>query len=158
MTPVAAKTGMLLSKRLFGTGTEKMDFINVPTTVFTPIEYGCIGYTEADAKKKFGDDNVSTFHTQFQPLEWQYTEKRDKDYNCYVKVLVNHADNDRVVGFHMLSPHAGEITQGVGIGFKMGMTKQHLDSVIGIHPTIAEEFTMLTKTKEANPDAQKSGC
>ena len=50
LTPVAIKAGMLLSKRLFGGGTEKMDYVNVPTSVFTPIEYGSVGYSEEDAK------------------------------------------------------------------------------------------------------------
>jgi thioredoxin reductase (NADPH) len=50
LTPVAIKAGMLLSKRLFAGGTAKMDYISVPTTVFTPLEYGCCGYDEEAAK------------------------------------------------------------------------------------------------------------
>jgi len=50
LTPVAIKAGMLLSKRLFAGATAKMDYINVPTTVFTPLEYGCCGYDEEAAK------------------------------------------------------------------------------------------------------------
>lgn len=70
LTPVAIKAGMLLSKRLFEGKTDKMDYDNVPTTVFTPIEYGCCGPTEEDAKKTYGAENIKTFHTEFQPLEW----------------------------------------------------------------------------------------
>jgi len=70
LTPVAIRAGMLLSKRLFSGSQELMDYINVPTTVFTPLEYGCCGYSEEDAKTKFGADNVATYHTEFQPLEW----------------------------------------------------------------------------------------
>jgi thioredoxin reductase (NADPH) len=29
---------------------------------------------------------------------------------CYVKVLVNKADNEKVVGFHICAPNAGEVT------------------------------------------------
>lgn len=50
LTPVAIKAGKLLSQRLFGGGTEKMDYVNVPTTVFTPLEYGCCGLDEEAAK------------------------------------------------------------------------------------------------------------
>jgi thioredoxin reductase (NADPH) len=53
---------MLLSKRLFAGATEKMDYINVPTTVFTPLEYGCCGYSEEDAKEKYGAENIKTYH------------------------------------------------------------------------------------------------
>jgi len=77
---------------------------------------------------------------------------------AYVKVLVNRTDNDRVVGFHICAPNAGEITQGVGIGFKCGMTKQQMDSVVGIHPTVAEDCIGLHMTKEENPDATKTAC
>ena len=77
---------------------------------------------------------------------------------AYTKVLVNRADNNRVVGFHICSPNAGEITQGVAIGYKCGMTKEQMDSVVGIHPTCAEDCIGLTITKEENPDAEKTGC
>jgi len=159
LTPVAIKTGALLAARLCGKGTELMDYDSVPTTVFTPLEYGTVGLTEEQAKAKFGAENISTFHTKFKPLEWAVdkfvTEGRR---TAYVKVLVNKADSDRVVGFHVCAPNAGEITQGVAIGFKCGMTKQQLDSVVGIHPTAAEDCIGLHLTKEENPDATKTGC
>lgn len=135
-----------------------MDYVNVPTTVFTPIEYGCCGLDEEQAKAKYGAENISTYHTQFQPLEWQYNKQRPEGCDCYVKVLVNKTDNNRVVGFHILSPNAGEITQGLGIAMKCGMTKEQLDSCVGIHPTIAEDVIGLKFTKEENPDVQKSSC
>lgn len=31
-----------------------MSYENVATTVFTPLEYGCIGLCEEDALKKYG--------------------------------------------------------------------------------------------------------
>lgn len=159
LTPTAIKAGALLAKRLFHGATELMDYTNVPTTVFTPLEYGSCGLTEEDAKNKFGAENIATYHTQFKPLEWSYDKTvAEGKRTCYTKVLVNKADSNRVVGFHICSPNAGEITQGVGIGFKCGFTKEQLDSVVGIHPTVAEEVIGLKWTKEEKPDASKSGC
>jgi thioredoxin reductase (NADPH) len=43
-----------------------------------------------------------------------------------------------VVGFHVLGPNAGEITQGFAIGLKLGAKKSDFSSLIGIHPTSAE--------------------
>lgn len=159
LTPVAIKSGALLARRLANRGTELMNYELVPTTVFTPIEYGTIGLTEDEAKERFGADNISTFHTKFQPLEWA-TDKfiTDGKRTAYTKILVNKADSNRVVGFHICAPNAGEITQGLGVGFKMGMTKEDLDSVVGIHPTCAEDVIGLEFTKEENPDATKTGC
>lgn len=157
LTPVAIKAGKFLSQRLFANGTEKMDYVNVPTTVFTPIEYGCCGPSEEEAQQTYGAENISTFHTSFQPLEWQYNKERPEGTNCYVKVLVNKL-TDKVVGFHILTPNAGEITQGLAVAMKCGMTKAQLDSCVGIHPTIAEDLIGLDKTKEIDGNVEKGGC
>jgi pyruvate/2-oxoglutarate dehydrogenase complex dihydrolipoamide dehydrogenase (E3) component len=65
LTPVAIKAGRLLSQRLFAGKTELMDYVNVPTCVFTPLEYGAVGYSEADAKAKFEPENILTYHVKF---------------------------------------------------------------------------------------------
>lgn len=41
----------------------------VPTTVFTPLEYGCVGMSEEEAREVFGDQNVIVYHNSFKPLE-----------------------------------------------------------------------------------------
>jgi len=58
----------------------------------------------------------------------------------------------------MLAPNAGEVTQGLGIAMKCGVTKAIVNATVGIHPTIAEEVCGLNLTKEENPDAKKTGC
>merc|ERR1719399_945504 len=76
LTPVAIQAGKLLAKRLYGASTETMSYQNVPTTVYTPLEYGCVGYTEEEAEKTFGAGGINptkgieVFHTYFKPLEW----------------------------------------------------------------------------------------
>ena len=39
---------------------------------------------------------------------------------CFMKVICNRLDQERVVGFHVVSPHAGEITQGVAVAMRYG--------------------------------------
>lgn len=46
LTPTAILSGKLLAGRLLNVHSETMSWTNVPTCVFTPIEYGCIGMTE----------------------------------------------------------------------------------------------------------------
>lgn len=43
-----------------------------------------------------------------------------------------------MVGFHVLGPNAGEITQGFALGVRLGAKKSDFDDLIGIHPTTAE--------------------
>jgi hypothetical protein len=42
--------------RLFGGATEQMDYASVATTVFTPLEYGCVGLSEEKATDELGAD------------------------------------------------------------------------------------------------------
>lgn len=43
LTPVAIHAGRLLARRLFGNSSVNMDYENVATTVFSPLEYGAVG-------------------------------------------------------------------------------------------------------------------
>lgn len=49
LTPTAIMAGKLLVERLFAGKTRLMNYKMIATTVFTPLEYGCIGYAEEDA-------------------------------------------------------------------------------------------------------------
>jgi len=136
LTPTAIQAGRLLAKRLFGGGTLKMDYDNVPTTVFTPLEYGAIGLSEESAVEKYGENDIEVYHTNYQPLEWTVPHREENV--CYAKLICVRSQNDRVVGFHVAGPNAGEITQGFTLGLKLGATKADFDNAVGIHPTCAE--------------------
>lgn len=156
LTPVAIQAGQLLSKRIFAKADVKMDYMNVATTVFTPIEYGAIGFSEEEALAKFGEENIEVFHQNFWPLEWTVAH-RPHDL-CYAKLICNKKDNLRVVGLHVAGPNAGEITQGYAIAFKLRATKADFNNTIGIHPTNSETFTTMNITKASGDDIAGGGC
>jgi pyruvate/2-oxoglutarate dehydrogenase complex dihydrolipoamide dehydrogenase (E3) component len=62
----------------------------------------------------------------------------ENENTCYLKLVTDKSQNEKVLGFHILAPNAGEITQGIALAIKKGITKQDLDDTVGIHPTIAE--------------------
>ena len=157
LTPPAIMGGRLLAERLFNKGTQLMDYSNIATTVFTALEYGCIGLSEESAKEKFGEDNIEIYHTHFKPLEWNFNWEHE-DNSCYTKIIVDKKDEERVVGFHYIGPHAGEVTQGYAVAMKMGAKWKDFKRTVGIHPTCAEEIVGLDKTKRKDPDAMKTGC
>lgn len=55
LTPVAIQAGVRLARRLAGVASEEMDYAGVPTTVFTPLEYSCVGLSEEDAIEAHGE-------------------------------------------------------------------------------------------------------
>uniref|UniRef100_A0A8C9TRP9 Thioredoxin reductase 1, cytoplasmic n=2 Tax=Scleropages formosus TaxID=113540 RepID=A0A8C9TRP9_SCLFO len=148
LTPVAVQAGRLLARRLYGRQRTKCDYINVPTMLFTSMEYGACGVSEERASQMYGEENIEVYHSNFWPLEWT-VPGRDK-YACYAKVICHIPDSERVVGVHVLGPNAGEIVQGFAVALRCGLTKEQLDSTIGIHPVCAEVLTDLTVTQRAS--------
>jgi len=159
LTPVAIQAGVLLSRRLFGNSLsrEYIDYRNVCTTVFTPIEYGTVGFSEEDALEAFGNENIEVYHKNFLPLEWSLTESRSNNY-AFTKVIVDKSDNDKVIGLHFLGPNAGEVVQGYGVALKKGITFPELQETVGIHPTNAEEVVTLKISKSSGINAKAAGC
>ncbi|XP_051552691.1 thioredoxin reductase 2, tandem duplicate 2 isoform X1 [Myxocyprinus asiaticus] len=156
LTPTAIKAGKLLARRLEGHSTELMNYDNVATTVFTPLEYGCVGLSEEDAEKRYGKDQIEVYHAFYKPLEFTVPE-RDAS-QCYIKVVCLREGEQRVLGLHFTGPNAGEVTQGFSLGFQCGLTYAHLRNTVGIHPTCAEELTKVNITKRSGLDATVTGC
>jgi len=156
LTPVAIQAGKLLAQRLYGGQSSLMDYSKVATTVYTPLEYGAVGLSEEDAIKVYGAENIEVYHSYFKPLEWTLPHRGDNA--CYAKLVCHIPDSMRVLGFHVCGPNAGEMTQGFAVAVKCGATKADFDSTVGIHPTTAEEFTVLSATKRSGQSAEKKGC
>ena len=139
LTPVALAEAMVVVDTLFGEGPRALDYEYTPTAVFTHPNIGTCGYTEAEARMKFGQ--VRVFSSEFRPLRHTLSESKER---TFMKLIVDRA-SDRVVGLHMVGSDAGEIVQGFAVAMRAGATKAVFDSTIGIHPTAAEEFVTMRK-------------
>jgi thioredoxin reductase (NADPH) len=154
---VAIQAGMLLANRLFGNSNEPMDYNSICTTVFTPIEYSCVGVSEDDALSKYGADSIEVYHREFVPLEWSMSLSRGH-HSSFAKIIVDKTPNENVLGIHYVGPHAGEVMQGYGVAMKMGLSYKQLIDTVGIHPTSSEEIVGLSITKSSGEDAAAGGC
>ncbi len=143
LTPVAIHEGMCLAATLFDGRPTAPVHENVPSAVFSQPPIGCVGLTEEQARRRFGE--VDVYRTTFRELKHTLSGRAER---TLMKLVVD-AASDRVVGAHMVGDHAGEIIQGVAIALVCGATKAHFDATIGIHPTSAEEF--VTLREKASP-------
>ncbi|KHJ49474.1 pyridine nucleotide-disulfide oxidoreductase, dimerization domain protein [Trichuris suis] len=141
LTPVAIRSGKLLARRLFGGSKELMDYDRVPTTVFTPIEYSCVGLPEEVAIQKFGDSEIER-----------------KGEKCYIKVICKRSSPNHVLGVHYCGPNAGEVMQGFAVAMRCNLTVDQLLGTVGIHPTCAEELVKLRITKRSGKSPSVTGC
>ena len=138
LTPVALAEGMAVARRLFKPDEYRpLDYRMIPTAVFSLPNIGTVGLSEEQAIE--AGHQVKVFESRFRPMKLTLTENPER---TLMKLVVD-ADNDRVLGCHMVGPEAGEIVQGLAIALKAGATKQIFDETIGVHPSAAEEFVTL---------------
>lgn len=116
LTPVAIHAGRLLARRLFGGSKIEMDYTNVATTVFSPLEYGSVGLSEEAAVEKYGDDNIEIYHAYYKPTEFFIPQKSIA--HCYLKVIAQRTGEQKVLGMHFIGPQAGEVIQGFAAAVK----------------------------------------
>ena len=70
----------------------------------------------------------------------------------FIYVFIHFAlPQERVIGFHVLGPNAGEMTQGYAVAMRKGATKEDFDATIGIHPTCSEVQKSLTHSTVGVP-------
>jgi glutathione reductase (NADPH) len=147
LTPVALGEAMVVVDHLLGAAAGKaprsMSYDFIPTAVFTHPNIGTVGFTEAQARERFGA--VRVFKSEFKALMHTLSGSSER---TFMKLLVDEA-TDRVVGLHMVGAEAGEIVQGFAVAMKAGATKAVFDSTIGIHPTAAEEFVTMREPVKA---------
>ncbi|HCZ16398.1 MAG TPA: glutathione-disulfide reductase [Candidatus Accumulibacter sp.] len=137
LTPVALAEGMSFARRQFGGLENAVDYDFIPTAVFCQPNIGTVGFTEDEARARFGP--IRLFKSTFKPMKHTISGRDEK---TFMKLIVDQA-SDRVVGAHMMGPDAGEIMQGIAIAMRAGATKALFDTTIGIHPTAAEEFVSM---------------
>lgn len=152
LTPVALAEGHALADTLFGGRPRRVGYEFVPTAVFSQPSLGTVGLTEAQARARLGA--VDIYKTSFRPM--LHTLSR-RDERTLMKLVVERA-SQRVVGLHMVGPHAGETVQGFAVALNAGATKADFDRTIGIHPTAAEEFVTM-RTREPDPaEPRRARC
>lgn len=142
LTPIALAQGMAFVDTHFKKKPRVLDYANIATAVFSQPNIATVGLSEELAKQRY--PKIAIFESEFKHLRHTLS---GSDERTYMKLVVDET-SDKVLGIHMLGAEAGEIIQGLAAAMKAGITKEQLDSTIGIHPTAAEEFvTMREKAR-----------
>ena len=138
LTPVAIEEAMAFVNTVYGGEPTAMDYVNVPSAVFSQPPVGTVGLTEDQARERGA---IDVYMSNFRPMKYTLS---DRDESSMMKIIVDRA-SDRVLGCHMVGVDAPEIIQGISIALKAGATKAQFDATVGIHPTAAEEFVTTHK-------------
>ncbi len=139
LTPAAIAAGQRLSDRLFGGKPDsKLDYNDIPTVVFSHPPIATVGLSEAEARRRYGDQ-VKCHVKRFTNLYYAVT--RTKPFTAMK--LVTLLPDERVLGIHVIGLGADELIQGFAVALRMGAKKADLDCTVAIHPTAAEELVTM---------------
>jgi dihydrolipoamide dehydrogenase len=128
---VAAREGIVAAENAMG---EKalMDYRAVPGVIFTMPEVGNVGLSETQARE--AGLPVRTDKVLFRNLGKPHVMG---EIAGEVK-MVSHAENGRVLGVHVVGPHASDLIAEGTLAVQLGCTARELAETIHAHPTLAE--------------------
>ncbi len=109
----------------------------VPFCMFTDPPLARVGLSEAEAHRRGIGVRVAKLPMRAVLRTWTISESRG-----FMKALVD-SHGDRILGFTMLGPEAGEVMAAVQTAMLAGLPYTGLRDAILTHPTMAEGLTTL---------------
>jgi len=129
LTPVAAYEGIIVASNLLHGNTERPDYRGIPSVVFTVPPLAGVGLTEAEARTQELDVRIKVEDTS----NW-YSNRRVAETCAMFKVVIDDKA-DRVVGAHLLGPHAEEVINLFALAIRSGVPATDLKHHLYAYPT-----------------------
>jgi dihydrolipoamide dehydrogenase len=104
----------------------------VPEVMFTDPEIGTVGLTEAQARDAGLDPAVATF-----PLAASGRAGTLNERDGFTRLVTDRA-TDRVIGVHIVGPHASELVAGGALAIELMASPGDVAATIHPHPTLSE--------------------
>ena len=114
------------------TGTGHINYGAIPSVVYTAPEIAAVGKTEEELKS----EGVKYRKGKF-PFAANGRAKAIGHAEGQVKVLADEA-TDRILGVHILGPHAGDLIAECAAAMEFGATAEDVARTCHAHPTLAE--------------------
>ena len=104
----------------------------IPGVIYTYPEVASIGKTEEQLKEKNIKYKVGKFSFMANSRAKAINESEG-----FVKMLSDH-ETDKVLGVHIIGPHAGEMIAEVGVAMEFGASSEDIARTCHAHPTFSE--------------------
>lgn len=128
----------------------KVDYSVIPHAIFTTPEVAAVGLTEEQAKAQGLKAKTSLLDFHWVPRAWLSLDERG-----LIK-MVAEEDSGRILGVHMVAPHAGELIHEAVLAIKQRLTIQDLIETFHVYPTLSEALRMCAQG--FFKDATKLSC
>ena len=109
-----------------------VNYDTIPGVIYTSPEVASIGKTEEQLKELKINYKIGKFSFMANSRA-----KAIDDSEGFVKILAD-AKTDRVLGAHLIGPHAGELIAEIGIAMEFGASSEDIARTCHAHPTFSE--------------------
>jgi glutathione reductase (NADPH) len=137
LTPVAGYEGRLVVANLLEGTRREVDYSAVPSVVFTIPPLAHVGLSEDQARSA-----GLKFTTRYEDMSQWYSSRRVAETASAFKVLIEE-DSHRVLGAHLLGPHADETINVFAMAMRFGVTAERLKQMIWAYPTQASDIAYM---------------
>lgn len=114
------------------TGHAHVNYDAIPAVVYTQPEIGAVGKTEEELKEAGVAFVKGTF-----PFRGNGRARTLGQVEGSIKILAD-AQSDRILGVHILGPHAGELINEAAVAISFAATSEDLARTSHMHPTLGE--------------------
>jgi glutathione reductase (NADPH) len=134
LTPVSSHDAKVAAANMLGGNHLRPDYRGVPSVAFTLPPIAAVGLCEEAARQQGAKLRVNAA----QVPDW-YTARRAAESVYGYKTLVEE-DTGRILGAHLVGPHADEVINLFGIAIRHNLTADDLKSTIFAYPTGASDI------------------
>lgn len=134
LTPVSSHDAKVVAANLLEGNHATPDYTGVPSVAFTIPPIAAVGLTEAQAREK-----GLRFRVNLQRASDWFTARQTVEPIYGYKVLLEE-DGDRILGAHLVGPHADEVINLFGLAIRHGLTASQIRSTMFAYPTGASDI------------------
>ena len=134
LTPVSAHDGRVASANMLKGNQRKPNYLGVPSVAFTIPPIAAVGLTEEQAREERLE-----FRSKLREAPDWYTARRVAEPTYGFKVLIEES-TDRILGAHLVGPHADEVINIFALAIRLGRTARELQDGIFAYPTGASDI------------------
>ena len=127
----AEEEGVMVAEFIAGQKPH-IDYNLIPNVIYTWPEVASVGKTEEQLKEKKIDYKIGKFSFMANSRA-----KAIDDAEGFVKILAD-AKTDKVLGAHLIGPHAGELIAEIGVAMEFGASSEDIARTCHAHPTFSE--------------------
>ncbi len=129
LTPVAAHQGLVVASNLLHGNNKQPDYRGIPSIVFTTPPLARVGLSEESARHQGLKVHVKSEDTR----NW-FSNRRVAETSAMFKTITEET-TDRVLGAHLLGPHADEIINLFAVAIRHELKAADLAHMIYGYPT-----------------------